>query len=69
MDSSGIAVKNAAGKLEFARDDVAGSLENRLGRVLPWRAEHALEPYRVPLRHKDPFDRQIDRASAQGRIC
>lgn len=35
MDSSGIAVKNAAGKLELARDDVAGSLENRLGRVLP----------------------------------
>jgi PIN domain nuclease of toxin-antitoxin system len=56
---SEIAVKSATGKLQFTRDEVVGALEDLLVRVLPYRAEHALELYNVPLHHKDPFDRQI----------
>ncbi len=54
-----IAVKQARGKLTFAKADaVAGIADLRL-RVLPYSAEHALHLFDLPAHHPDPFDRQL----------
>jgi PIN domain nuclease of toxin-antitoxin system len=54
-----IAIKHARGKLAFSRDDVLSALEDLLVNVLPYRSEHALRLFELPLHHADPFDRQI----------
>jgi PIN domain nuclease of toxin-antitoxin system len=54
-----IAVKQARGKLTFGKADaMAGVADLRL-RVLPYNAEHAFRLFDLPIRHGDPFDRQI----------
>jgi PIN domain nuclease of toxin-antitoxin system len=54
-----IAVKQARGKLTFAKADaLAGVADLRLS-VLPYRAEHAFRLFDLPAHHADPFDRQI----------
>ena len=54
-----IAVKQARGKLTFGKADaMAGVADLRL-RVLPYKAEHAFRLFDLPIRHGDPFDRQI----------
>jgi PIN domain nuclease of toxin-antitoxin system len=54
-----IAVKQARGKLTFGKADaMAGVADLRL-RVLPYAAEHTFRLFDLPIRHADPFDRQI----------
>jgi PIN domain nuclease of toxin-antitoxin system len=54
-----IPIKHARGELAFNRDDVLSALEDLLVNVLPYRFEHALRLFELPLHHADPFDRQI----------
>jgi PIN domain nuclease of toxin-antitoxin system len=56
---SEIAIKHAAGKLTFGKNDlIVGVADLRL-RVLPYTADHAFCLFDLPLHHADPFDRQI----------
>ena len=59
LSISEIAIKNTLGKLEFDLKNVLRSLDDLIVRVLPYRAEHALELFSLPRHHADPFDRQI----------
>jgi PIN domain nuclease of toxin-antitoxin system len=54
-----IAINQARGKLTFAKRDVAqGTADLRL-RMLPYSREHSMALFALPVRHADPFDRQI----------
>lgn len=54
-----VAIKRAAGKLEFRQEDFVAALNDLQARVLPFSREHALALFDLPLHHRDPFDRQI----------
>ena len=56
---SEIAIKQARGKLTFPKEDVATGIADLRLRVLPYTEGHALRLFDLPLRHPDPFDRQI----------
>lgn len=54
-----IAVKQTRRTLTFGKPDaMAGVADLRL-RILPYAAEHAFRLFDLPIRHADPFDRQI----------
>lgn len=57
-------IKAAAGKLVM-REDVLEALETDGFLELPIAARHAREAARLPLLHRDPFDRMI---AAQARL-
>jgi PIN domain nuclease of toxin-antitoxin system len=54
-----IAIKQAAGKLQFSSVHIRQALEQLNVRILPYTADHAFLLFDLPLRHRDPFDRQI----------
>jgi PIN domain nuclease of toxin-antitoxin system len=54
-----IAIKNSVGKLIFSEPTVRHILVELDIRVLPYTADHAFRLFTVPLRHRDPFDRQL----------
>lgn len=54
-----IAVKQARGKLTFAKVDAMAGVADLRVRVLPYAAEHAFRLFDLPTHHADPFDRQI----------
>jgi PIN domain nuclease of toxin-antitoxin system len=54
-----IAVKQTRGKLTFGAADAATGIADLRLRVLPYSAEHAFRLFDLPIRHADPFDRQI----------
>jgi PIN domain nuclease of toxin-antitoxin system len=53
-----LAIKQAAGRLEFA-GDFREELETNRFDVLPIGLEHALAAARLPPHHNDPFDRML----------
>jgi PIN domain nuclease of toxin-antitoxin system len=53
-----IAIKRGMGKLE-APDDLAPTLLLAGARALPVTIEHASAVERLPLHHRDPFDRML----------
>lgn len=59
-----IAIKRGLGKL-FAPDDLASAIEACGFRSLSVTFAHALETERLPLHHRDPFDRML---IAQARL-
>ena len=54
-----IAIKAAVGKLAFSEATVRQALNELDIRILAYTAEHAFQLFALPLRHRDPFDRQI----------
>ena len=54
-----IAIKNSKGKLNVHREDILVGLADLRLQVLPWNSRHAFKLFDLPLRHGDPFDRQI----------
>jgi PIN domain nuclease of toxin-antitoxin system len=54
-----IAMKTGVGKLTFSREDVLQGIADLQLRLLPFTAQHALDLFRLPMHHRDPFDRQI----------
>jgi PIN domain nuclease of toxin-antitoxin system len=56
---SEIAIKSALGKLRLTADIVHQAIESLGARILPYTADHAFSLFRLPLHHRDPFDRQI----------
>ena len=54
-----IAIKQTRGKLTFSEADAATGIADLRLRVLPYSAEHAFRLFDLPIRHADPFDRQI----------
>ena len=54
-----IAVNNTLGKLKMPADAVHRALDDMMVRVLPFTADHAYRLFKLPLHHRDPFDRQI----------
>ncbi len=54
-----IAIKSASGKLAFSLATLQRALQDLDIRILPYSGEHALHMFGLPLRHRDPFDRQI----------
>ena len=59
-----ISVKQAKGRL-VAPDDLAGSVEDKGFTHLPLTFHHAEQAGRLPMHHRDPFDRFLV-AQAQG---
>lgn len=59
LSLSEIAIKEAKGRLNITKEDVAIGLAHLEVRVLSYTAEHALRLFGLPLHHSDPFDRQI----------
>jgi len=57
-------IKSAIGKLAVG-EDLLGALEADGFLELPMTARHAIEAARLPLRHRDPFDRML---VAQARL-
>ena len=54
-----IAIKSSAGRLIFSEEAVRQALTELDIRIMPYTAEHAFRLFTLPLRHRDPFDRQI----------
>ena len=54
-----IAMKTATGKLTFSREAVLQGIADLELRLLAFTAQHALDLFRLPMHHRDPFDRQI----------
>ena len=54
-----IAMKTGVGKLTFSREDVLQGIADLQLRLLTFTAQHALDLFRLPMHHRDPFDRQI----------
>lgn len=53
-----VAVKHATGKLK-APDDIAERVRDTQFRQLPIVADHGIRAARLPLHHRDPFDRML----------
>lgn len=54
-----IAIKSALGKLQLSPDTTRSSIQDLNIRVMSYTIEHAMRLFTVPLRHRDPFDRQL----------
>ncbi|HEV2348860.1 MAG TPA: type II toxin-antitoxin system VapC family toxin [Terriglobia bacterium] len=65
---SEIAIKSARGKLKLSGATIRQALEDLDIRILPYRADHALLLFNLPLHHSDPFDRQIIAQALSGKI-
>jgi len=56
---SEMAIKRSVGKLAFSGSDARHALNDLGARILPYTADHAFVLFDLPLKHTDPFDRQI----------
>ncbi|HKN36236.1 MAG: PIN domain nuclease [Acidobacteria bacterium] len=54
-----IAMKNAAGKLNLSREDTMDALRRLQVSMVPYAEAHVLELMRLPVHHRDPFDRML----------
>jgi len=54
-----IAIKTSLGKLKFTSAVARQALQDLDIHILPFTGDHALRLFELPLRHSDPFDRQI----------
>jgi PIN domain nuclease of toxin-antitoxin system len=54
-----VAIKNAIGKLQMGETEMQQAIQDLLLTVIPFEPRHALGMFRLPLRHRDPFDRMI----------
>jgi PIN domain nuclease of toxin-antitoxin system len=54
-----VAVKNAIGKLEMGEAEMQEAVRDLLLTVIPFAPGHAYRMFRLPLHHRDPFDRMI----------
>jgi len=54
-----IAIKASLGKLKISESAVRQAIDDLGIRVLPFTGEHAMQLFRLPSHHGDPFDRQI----------
>lgn len=54
-----IAIKSALGKLQLSPNTTRSSIQDLNIRVMSYTVEHAMRLFTVPLRHRDPFDRQL----------
>ena len=56
---SEIAIKFAIGKISLGAAEVQTGLDDMIVKVLPYKLEHSIRLFDLPLHHRDPFDRQI----------
>jgi PIN domain nuclease of toxin-antitoxin system len=56
---SEIAIKAARGKFDFSFFDLRTAIEDLHLQTLPYTMDHAFCLFDLPLRHTDPFDRQL----------
>jgi PIN domain nuclease of toxin-antitoxin system len=54
-----IAIKANLGKLDASAAPMRQAIEDMDLRALPFMPEHAFRLFELPLRHRDPFDRQL----------
>lgn len=54
-----IAIKSALGKLHFSPEAIQETIQDIDARLLSFTAAHSFQMFRLPLHHRDPFDRQI----------
>jgi PIN domain nuclease of toxin-antitoxin system len=54
-----IAIKTGLGKLNSSAEAMRQAIEDMDLRTLPFMPEHAFRLFELPLRHRDPFDRQL----------
>jgi PIN domain nuclease of toxin-antitoxin system len=56
---SEIAIKNAVGKTMLPLHEVKRALEDLRIQLVSYTPKHAIRLFEMPVRHRDPFDRQI----------
>src|SRR5258708_12571729 len=54
-----IAVKNTIAKIDMPEELMRQAVRDLRLSILPFDARHAYEMFRLPLHHRDPFDRMI----------
>jgi PIN domain nuclease of toxin-antitoxin system len=54
-----IAIKTGLGKLSISATAAQQAIQDLDVRILSFTATHAFRLFELPLRHRDPFDRQI----------
>ena len=54
-----VTLKCVIGKLALTEADILKGIADLELRVLSCNSDHAFEPFRLPLHHRDPFDREI----------
>ena len=54
-----VAIKAALGKLSIDSDQLEAKLEEAGFRPLPITWQHAVQLRKLPMRHRDPFDRML----------
>ncbi|MBV8629874.1 MAG: type II toxin-antitoxin system VapC family toxin [Silvibacterium sp.] len=54
-----IAVRNSVGKLQMGEPEIQEAIRDLLLTVIPFEPRHACRMFRLPLHHRDPFDRMI----------
>jgi PIN domain nuclease of toxin-antitoxin system len=54
-----IAIKNSIGKLEISSADVSEATRDLTMTILPFTNTHAHRMFKLPLHHREPFDRMI----------
>ena len=54
-----VAVKNTIGKLQMGEAEMQEAVRDLLLKVIPFEPRHACRLFRLPLHHRDPFDRMI----------
>ena len=59
MSQSEIAIKNAIGKLQLGKDELAAICENALIDWYSLKQPHTDKLFELPLHHNDPFDRLL----------
>lgn len=54
-----VAVKNAIGKLQMGEAEMQEAVRDLLLTVIPFEPRHSYRLFRLPLHHRDPFDRML----------
>lgn len=54
-----LAIKKAINKVRYGREEITDLIRDLHLTVLPYTDVHAIQLFRLPLHHRDPFDRML----------
>jgi PIN domain nuclease of toxin-antitoxin system len=54
-----MAIKESIGKIEAAPEQVSRMVADLKAEVIPYAPRHAMRMFRLPLHHREPFDRML----------
>ena len=63
-----VAVKNSINKLKMGEAEMQEAIRDLRLMVIPFEPRHAYHMFRLPLHHRDPFDRMIIATAFEERL-